>query len=52
MKNPRFAFYFVDKDYHYLVGYKEIIFHLIFDVKMVLTRKTRYVAGGYLINPP
>jgi hypothetical protein len=31
------------------VGYQEIDCHMIFDVKMDLTRKTRFVAGGHRI---
>ena len=35
-----------------LPGYQKIIHHLIFDVKMEYTRKSRFVAGGYLADPP
>ena len=48
MKNSRFAFNFLDKEDHDPVGYKEIICHLIYDVKIDLIRKSRYVAGGHL----
>jgi hypothetical protein len=34
------------------VGYQEIACHIIFDVKMDLTRKARFVAGGHLTEPP
>ena len=34
------------------VGYKEITCHLIFDLKMDMTRKARYVAGGHLTDVP
>ena len=51
MKKSRVAFNFLDKDNHDPVGYKEITCHLIFGVKMVLTRKCRYVAGGNITDP-
>lgn len=35
-----------------LPGYKRITCHLIFDVKMDLARKVRYIAGGHLTDPP
>jgi hypothetical protein len=35
-----------------LVGYQEIKCHMIFDVKMDLTRKARFVAGGHTTDPP
>ena len=34
------------------VGFQEIKCHMIFDVKMDLTRKARFVAGGHLTKPP
>ena len=34
------------------IGNTEITCHLIFDVKIDLTRKARYVAGGHLTDPP
>ena len=34
------------------VGFQEIKCHIIFDVKMDLTRKARFVAGGHLTEPP
>ena len=34
------------------VGFQEITCHMIFDVKMDLTRKARFVAGGHLTEPP
>ena len=33
-------------------GWSEITCHLIFDVKMTLRRKARYVAGGHLVGDP
>ena len=37
-----------------LVGYQEILFHMIFDIKMDggFTHKARYVAGDHTTNPP
>jgi len=35
-----------------LVGYQEISCHMIFDVKMDLTRKARFVAGGHTTEVP
>ena len=34
------------------VGFQEIKCHMIFDVKMDLTRKARFVAGGHLTETP
>ena len=34
------------------VGFQEIECHMIFDVKMDLTRKARFDAGGHLTEPP
>jgi hypothetical protein len=34
------------------VGFQEIACHMIFDVKMDLTRKARFVAGGHLSETP
>ena len=34
------------------VGYQEINCHWIFDVKMTLERKARFVAGGHMTEPP
>jgi hypothetical protein len=34
------------------VGYQEIDCHMIFDVKMDLTRKARFVAGGHTTETP
>lgn len=52
MTNSRVAFHLLDKDEKPPPGYKRITCHLIFDVKMDLTRKARYVAGGHLTDPP
>ena len=51
MDNVLPAFEFIDDD----VGpkfYKHIDCHVIFDVKMDLTRKARLVAGGHQTDPP
>ena len=52
MKNSRVTFKFLEKDDQAPVGYKDITCDLIFYVKMDLTRKSRYVAGGHLKHPP
>ena len=33
-------------------GYNEILCHLVFNVKLDMTRKARYVAGGHLTDVP
>ena len=35
-----------------LVAYKQIRCHMIFDIKLDFTRKTRYVAGGHTTSAP
>jgi hypothetical protein len=50
MKNVMPAFKFRD-DNQVPVGYKHIDCHMIFDVKLDLTRKARYVAGGHQMDP-
>ena len=52
MTNSRIAFQILEVDEQPPVGYTEITCPLIFDVKMDLTRKARYVAGGHLTDPP
>ena len=52
MNNSRVAFQVLDHDERSPIDYTEITCHLIFDVKMDLTRKARYVAGGHLTDPP
>ena len=52
MENSRVAFNLLGVDDGPPVGFKEITCHMIFDVKMDLTRKARYVAGGHLTDPP
>ena len=42
----------VRQDKSLYVAFQEIACHMIFDVKMDLTRKARFVAGGHLTEPP
>jgi len=51
MRNVMMAFEFRD-DNIVPIGYKLIECHMIFDVKMCLTRKARLVAGGHMTDPP
>ncbi len=51
MKNIMPAFEFIDGD-DVPKLYKKIDCHMIFDVKMDLTRKARLVAGGHETDPP
>lgn len=51
MKNVLPAFEFNDGD-QVPIGYKHIKCHMVFDVKMDLTRKARLVAGGHMTDPP
>ena len=51
MKNFMPAFEFRNDD-KMSIGYKEIGCHMIFDVKMELTRKSRLVSGGHKTDPP
>ncbi|KAI2502898.1 Reverse transcriptase (RNA-dependent DNA polymerase) [Fragilaria crotonensis] len=51
MKNVMPAFEFIDGD-EAPKFYKKIDCHMIFDVKMDLTRKARLVAGGHQTDPP
>jgi len=46
------AFQFLDDDENLLVGYSKLGLHLIFDVKMDLTRKARLVAEGHRTPNP
>ena len=52
MKNILVAFQLLARGEQPPVGFKKITCHLIFDVKMDLTSKARYVAGGHLTDPP
>ena len=48
MENSRPVFQLIGKEDIPLVGYKEIKFHIIFDVNIYFTRKVSYVAGVYI----
>jgi hypothetical protein len=39
------------KDNRALVGYQKIDCHMVFDVKMTLEQKARYVASGHQMEP-
>ena len=45
-------FNFLDKGINAPVGYKQILCFIIFYVKMDLTRKAHFVAGGHQTYPP
>ena len=51
-KNSRVAFNPLEDGEKAPPGWTEITCHMIFDVKMTLRRKARYVAGGHLIDDP
>jgi hypothetical protein len=51
MKNVMPAFDFPE-DGKVPIGYKHIDCHMMFDVKMDLTRKAQFVAGGHQTDPP
>ena len=52
MANSREAFQILEADEQPPIGFTKITCHLIFDLKMDLTRKTIYVARGHLTDPP
>ena len=52
MDNSRIAFRLLERGESPPRGYKEITCHLIFDLKLDMTRKARYVAGGHLTTVP
>ena len=52
MKNVRVAFNILDHDQHLPPGHAFVKCHIIFNVKMDLTRKSRYVAGGHMTSTP
>jgi hypothetical protein len=52
MKNNAIAFRFLEPDEHIPVGSTWIPCHLSFDVKLDLTRKARFVAGGQWTDTP
>ena len=35
-----------------LIGYTEIVCHMVYDVKMDFTHKARFIMGGYMTEPP
>ena len=50
MKNSRVAFKLCEKGEKVTVGHTKITCHLIFDLKLDMTRKARYVPGEYLTD--
>jgi hypothetical protein len=52
MKNAKVAFKMPPRGERPPPGYTEITCHLVFDVKLDMTRKARYVAGGHLTDVP
>ena len=52
MKGSRVAFELQEIGQKAPVGFTEITCHLIFDIKLDMTRKARYVAGGHLTDVP
>jgi hypothetical protein len=52
MKNVMPAFKFLEDEEEVPIGYQSIKCHMNFDVKMDLTRKARFVAGGHTTETP
>ncbi len=52
MKDNAQAFHFLDPGESIPVGSQWVPFHMIFDVKVDLTRKARFVAGGHWTTTP
>jgi hypothetical protein len=52
MKNNLIAFKFLEEGEQIPVGSKWIPFHMIFDVKIDLTRKACFIAGGHWTDTP
>ena len=50
--NSRVVFKMLDQGKPPPVGFKEITCHLVFDLKLDMTRKARYAAGGHLTQVP
>jgi hypothetical protein len=46
------AFRILDQDESAPIGSKFIRCHMHFELKLDLTRKARFVAGGHMTNPP
>ena len=51
-RNAQCAFKLLARGENPPPGYNEILCHLVFDVKLDMTRKARYVAGGHLTDVP
>ena len=52
MYNIGVAFHILEKDKHVPVGWKPATGHMIFDIKMVFTRKARWVLDGHRCTDP
>jgi len=52
MKNNAIAFEFLAPGANVPIGYKKISLHMVFDIKMDLSRKARLVAGGHMTEVP
>ena len=52
MTNVAVTFHILDHGENEPVGYEHITCHLIFDVKINIRRKSRFIAGGHKTNPP
>jgi hypothetical protein len=50
MKNNAIVFQFLVPNESPQVGSKWVPFHMVFDVKVALTRKARFVAGGHVTD--
>ena len=52
MKNSRVDFKLCKKGEKYPVGHTEVTCHIIFSLKLEMTQKARYVAGGHITDAP
>jgi len=52
MEAVRTAFEVQDESVTHIPGYKKILGHVVWDVKMDFTWKAHYVAGGHCTDPP
>ena len=52
MTNIKIAFKFIDDGIPPPPGYNQTHCFIIFDIKIDLTRKARFIAGGHITNPP
>ena len=50
--NTKIAFEILPKGKRPKPGYAKIRCHMVFDVKMDMTRKARFVAGGHMVDAP